>query len=122
MGIAVSISLTAIQSSLRERRQIAYELQMEQTRWLADAGLSRGIDRIRSTDDYDDQLWDVQPVLNDRYIANVQISVEVIDESTGVVQLVATATLTTNDPRRFETRHTARLTVRENDVSRNEQP
>ena len=53
MVVATSIVLGAVQSSLRHRRQLHQEIQLEQTRWLLDAGISRAISQLDRDPEYD---------------------------------------------------------------------
>ena len=75
MGIALSIMLTSVHASLRERRQVARELQMEQTRWLVDAGLTHGTMRLRDDSGYTGETWEVAPVILEDQLATIEISV-----------------------------------------------
>lgn len=53
MVVTTSIVLGAVQSSLRHRRQLRQDIQMEQTRWLLDAGIGRAISQLERDADYD---------------------------------------------------------------------
>ena len=48
MAIASMIVLAAIQTSLQQRRQLHRLAQMEQTRWLLDAGISHAVNLAQS--------------------------------------------------------------------------
>jgi type II secretory pathway component PulJ len=51
LGVIAAIMFSAMQTSLRHRRQMARELQMEQTRWLAEAGMNQAVSAIESKDE-----------------------------------------------------------------------
>ena len=111
MGIALSIMLTSVHASLRERRQVARELQMEQTRWLADAGLTRGIMKLTQDAGYTGETWEVTPVIREDQLAVIEISVTKSDDDNGSVRLSASATIRGNQLTSQPTRHTASVVI-----------
>lgn len=111
LGIATSITLTGIHSSLRARRQVARELQMEQTRWLVDAGLNRGLIRIRSNADYAGEIWEVTPPLNAHTQATIAVTREASELPDGKTRLTATATIRSLDPISQVTQRTRSIVV-----------
>ncbi len=111
MGIALSIMLTSVHASLRERRQVARELQMEQTRWLADAGLTRGIMKLTQDAGYTGETWEVTPVIREDQLATIEISVTTSDDDTGSVRLSASATIRGDQLNSQPTRHTASVVI-----------
>ncbi|WP_068134309.1 hypothetical protein [Roseimaritima ulvae] len=78
MGIVTTIALVAVRSSLQVRRQMRQEVQLEQTRWLLDAGLARGTQQLREAADYQGETWQVTPALAGYPQATVKI--EIIDD------------------------------------------
>ena len=56
LGIATTLILGIVQSSLHQRRHLRQELQLEQTRWLLDAGISRAVSRVQSQPAYEGEL------------------------------------------------------------------
>lgn len=97
MGVATSIVLATVQSSVRQRRQMRQELKMEQTQWLLEAGIRRGISRWDDEVAYEGETWAVTPALA-KY-PNATVKIEVIrDISTGEsVQLLVTARCGSSD-------------------------
>ena len=70
LGIASSMTVTAMQSSLRARREMSRQWQLEQTRWLLDAGIRQAMNSATKTDQEPDndsapdaavagETWDV---------------------------------------------------------------
>lgn len=76
MGIVSTITLLAVRTSLQVRRQMRQEVQLEQARWLLDAGLARGLQQLRQRADYQGETWDVAPALTSYGQATVQIAIE----------------------------------------------
>ncbi len=75
MGIATTIGLVAVRSSLQVRRQLRQELQLEQTRWLLDAGIARGLQQLNRRPDYQGETWEVSPALPTDMHATIEIKV-----------------------------------------------
>ena len=75
LGIAASIMLVSVRSSLRVRRQMRNETQLEQTRWLLEAGVKRGASRLREDPAYRGETWQVVPALTAYRDATVEIKV-----------------------------------------------
>ncbi len=88
LGVATSIMLTSVHWSLRARRQLARELQMEQTRWLVDAGFARVRNQMRLDVDYDGETWVVEPPLSDELQATIEIKTRAEGEQT-LVEVIA---------------------------------
>lgn len=75
LGIATTIVMLSVRSSLQARRQMQHELQLEQTRWLLDAGISRAASQLRQQTDYQGETWQVKPALSSYPEASIAISV-----------------------------------------------
>jgi len=87
MGFATIVLLGAVQTSLHQRRQVRQELQMEQTRWLLDAGLSTAIARLQANPGYDGETLTVTPALNKYSQGTIEISLirdDVPDQRVGL--------------------------------------
>lgn len=111
LGIATSIMLTAVHSSLRARRQIARELQMEQTRWLLDAGVARARSQLRGDSGYSGESWEVTPALAAHQTARIEISLGDENAADGSRRLAVTATIRGRDPGSLPTRRTLALLI-----------
>ena len=48
LGLIGALIFAALQGMLEQRRQLGRELQMEQTRWLAEAALAQGLKRFKA--------------------------------------------------------------------------
>jgi hypothetical protein len=75
LGISASIMMVSVRSSLRVRRQMRIETQLEQTRWLLEAGMRRGASRFREDPGYQGETWKVVPALASYRDATVEIKV-----------------------------------------------
>jgi hypothetical protein len=111
MGIALSIMLTSIHGSLRERRQIARELQMEQTRWLVDAGLTRGMMKLSEDAGYSGETWDVTQALQSDHTSIIEISVQKTGDASESVRLSVSATIRGQQLNSQPTRHTTSMMI-----------
>ena len=67
--------LGAMTASLRARRQVNREAQMEQTRWLAEAAFARGLRKLRSQTDYQGERWDAGDAFPAFAVAEASIEV-----------------------------------------------
>jgi hypothetical protein len=103
--------LTSIHASLRVRRQLARELQMEQTRWLANAGLARGWMRASNEAGYTGESWTVSPALSENTVANVVITLTTTDVPDGQVGLQVVATLCGTEANSKPTRKTESMVI-----------
>lgn len=74
LGIASVITLTSVRSSLRHRRELRRQWQLEQTRWLLEAAVIRTREQSRSDEDYSGEAWDVSTTLPayDKAIVTIQ--------------------------------------------------
>lgn len=92
-AIATTILLGAVQSSLRHRQQLRQDLQLEQTRWLLDAGVGHAIASLNSQPAYDGETIRVDPAFEQYPNANVQISVIRKNQPANLVRVRVTAQL-----------------------------
>ena len=109
LGIATSIMLTAIHSSLRARRQIVRELQMEQTRWLIDAGLQRAVKMVASDPNYMGETWNVVPTIDSHADATIEIKIVDAGLNKGKIRLSVSAAVHGKDLNSQPTRSTDSL-------------
>lgn len=106
MGIALSISLTAVHASLRERRQATAEWQMEQTRWAADAGLSHALADLAANREYRGEEIVLELGGTPTLDAKVNVVVHRDKQSEEPISISATASLTTDHKHPVITQHT----------------
>ena len=93
MGFATIVLLGAVQTSLHQSRQVKRELQMEQTRWLLDAGLSTAIARLQAKPDYDGETVKITPALDKYSLGTIEMAVIRNDVPDQQIGLRVTATL-----------------------------
>ena len=93
MGIASTIVLGAVQISLRQRQQTRQELQMEQTKWLLDAGIGTAISRLQAQPAYNGETISVTPALEKYPDASIEITVIRSGQPDDQVSLKVTARL-----------------------------
>ncbi|MFT7632431.1 MAG: type II secretory pathway pseudopilin PulG [Mariniblastus sp.] len=94
LGVATTILFTVIQSSIRARRQLQSELQMEQTKWLVDAGIRRAGAQLSNNDEYSGESIKLDNALSHYSDANVEISISSDDLAEHEYRLEITANLT----------------------------
>lgn len=73
ISVIGALMLASMHTSLRQRRQLDIELQMEQTRWLAEAGLNHAEKLIKSGDELGSDPIVIQPKLDSNNTAEVKI-------------------------------------------------
>lgn len=94
MGFATSVLLGVVQTSLRMRREVRQDLQMEQTKWLMDLGVRKAISGLRERPGYDGEILAV-PLGLPKYVdASINIKVVREDQPDDRVRLKVTAQLT----------------------------
>ena len=94
MGFATSILLGAVQTSLRLRREVRQELQLEQTKWLMDLGIRKAIIALQGQPAYDGETLAITPPLAKYANASIEITVNRKDQPDNRVRLWVTAQLT----------------------------
>jgi len=72
LGIIGALLFTAMQSSLKQRQQLSRELQMEQTRLLAEAALAYGVKQAKVDPDNEKPIV-LQPKFAGEIISEVKI-------------------------------------------------
>ena len=75
MSVVTTMTMIALQASLRHRRQMNTHWRLEQTRWLLDAGLSRAISKLQTNPDYEGETWSLDRALVRHEVARVTIGV-----------------------------------------------
>ena len=98
LGVATAIVMVSIQSSLRTRRQIRQELQLEQTRSLLDAGVAYAKSRLSADPEYEGESWQVDPGFGPYAEATVEIAISADDVPANQLRLQVTAQLKTDEP------------------------
>ncbi len=111
MGIAISISLTAVHTSLTERRQLTHEWQMEQTRWVADVGLVLALQKLYESPDYEGEQREVLPAIHEHCKTTIHIKIDRDETTNEPVSVLVTAAIHTTDLRPIQTQHTAEWSI-----------
>ena len=94
LGIATTIVLGAVQSSMRQHRQVRRELQVEQTRWLLDAGIERAVTGVLAQkESYPGETLTIAPALKKYAEATIEISLLQFDARSEKASLRVTARL-----------------------------
>ena len=99
MGFATTILLGAVHTSLRLRRDVRQDLQMEQTKWLMDLGVRKAISDLRNQPDYDGETLTIAPPLAKYTDASVEITVDHENQPEDRVRLKVTARLNGAGPK-----------------------
>ena len=97
MSVAATILLCAVEKSLRCRRQLRNEAQLEQVRWLVDAGIRKAVANLQKDDKYSGERITVSPEMYESLVADVEIDVSPTKSrgksSKESVRILVTATL-----------------------------
>ena len=109
IGVATTILLGAVEKSLRCRRQMRNEAQVEQVRWLVDASARKAIANLEQRPDYQGERITVDPVIYEKLVADVEIKVEPIEAQTDQVRVVVTAMLHKSDEELTKVKRTKEL-------------
>ena len=110
IGVIGALMFASLQTSLRQRRQLGRELQMEQTRWLAEAGIEHAKQLIQSGDEPESGSITVKPKLDGVETGQVEIEFR---ESAGGLEVNATAWIGLADRPETQTRQQRRETITE---------
>ena len=109
LGVATTILLAAVQVSLGHRRQIRQELQMEQTKWLVDAGVRKALAEVEADEDYSGDIFSVVPLLKyDNAKLEIQVTLDE-DESSALIKV--SALVNRGKDEMTETNQTTELTI-----------
>lgn len=85
LGLISVLLLGAFHRSLKQRRQLDRELQMEQTRWLARAAIAHGETIARSKNDLEDAPILLKPQLSADLQSSIRIEFEVSEKQNTLV-------------------------------------
>lgn len=83
-----------MQTSIRQHRQVRQELQLEQTRWLLDAGIDRAVAGfLTQPDSYEGETLTITPAFEKYRQATIEISLMENDRQSDRARLRVTARL-----------------------------
>lgn len=111
MGIASTIVLASVQSSLTARRQMRTEIQLEQTRWLLEAGVVRAVQNARADSDYQGETWQVDDAVDEFERARIEITVRRGEPSAETARVDVIAQVSQDTPNAKPTRRSRSLTI-----------
>jgi len=73
LTITLSIVLSLAKSTLRDRREVAVRLQLEQTQMLLDAGIRHAAVSLSESADYEGETWAIEDAIPGYFAAHVVI-------------------------------------------------
>ena len=111
--VTTTIVLGAVASSLRHRRQLQKEIQLEQTRLLLDAGIDKAIAEVESDPKYEGQTLDQIDAIG-KY-KNAIIKIKKLDSTENVqFQIVAKLSAKENSGRSETMQRSKTITLKKN--------
>ncbi len=116
LAVCTSILLTLTSSSLRSRRQLRTELQVEQTHWLLDAGIRRAYQQLGSDAAYEGESFRIMLDELDDGIAQVDITIA--NEHSDRKAIEVKVQIGDDDEPGVVTRKSKRLSVKMDELSR----
>lgn len=88
LGAATTIVLSTVHVSIRQHRQVRQELQLEQTRWLLDAGVDKAVTNfLAQPDNYKGETLTITPPPKKYQRAAIKISLIEYDRQAERVRL-----------------------------------
>ncbi|WP_146399448.1 hypothetical protein [Planctomycetes bacterium CA13] len=81
-----------------------HERQLEQTRWLLDAGIARASSQLKNNTGYDGETWIVTPSLGPNWISRIEIAVMKSGSEANATRINVTAEIRGNDSLAHATR------------------
>ncbi|QEG20514.1 hypothetical protein [Mariniblastus fucicola] len=110
LGVIGALIFASMQLTLRQRKQLDREMQMEQTFWLAEAGMDHALNLIENSDgDLDSEQILLSPTLSDRKTAEVKIE---FSQKSDVVDVEVTAWIGLDDRPETQTRQNLKTEVK----------
>lgn len=106
LGLIGVLIFSALQTSLKQRRQLNRELQMEQTRWLAEAGILHATKLAKSAEELPEKPTTLRPKLDGAEACEISIVFSNIKDKT-----IATVTARVGIEDRPELQTTKQLTL-----------
>lgn len=73
LSVATIIMITALQASIRQRRQLRQELQLEQTKWLVDAGVRKSLLELDNDPEFEGKTIDLSGSFAKYEIATLEL-------------------------------------------------
>ena len=109
LAVASLILFATVKVSSGHRRQIRQELQIEQTRWMVDAGVRKALAEIASDKNYSGDQFSVSPLLK---YGKAKLEIEVVADNEGAAALLKiSASVNRGEDELTETNRTAELKV-----------
>jgi len=99
--LCTAMVCTLLQGVINHERQVRDHRQLDQARWLADAGIDRAIAQVRQSDAYRGETWKVSAdELGGIADGKVTITVQAVDEHLGELRVTAQADYPDDDVHR----------------------
>jgi len=99
--LCTAILCTLLQGVINHERHVRDHRQLDQARWLADAGIDRAIAQVRQSDTYRGETWKVSADdLGGASDGKVTITVEPNDQQPGELRVLAQADYPDDDVHR----------------------
>lgn len=117
LGVATTILFTLIQSSVGVRRQVRQDLQMEQTKWLVDAGIRHAVVRLGGKEEFRGETMRLDDSLGDYQRAGIKITISNSELGDGVIRIAVTADLAGQGEFPFETKRSNEIVVSRSDIN-----
>lgn len=109
LSVIAAIMFSAMMTSLRHRRQLDRELQMEQTRWLTDAGIGRALAAVGNIELDDASVFEKRFQIDLPRYADAEVIVNITpDQQRGVAVVEVVSSIGTPDRPELMTRHRVR--------------
>lgn len=101
IGVGLSLMMTTLHSSLRQRRQYQQWARWEQAQWLLEAGYVRAVQQLERSADYDGEIWRPAVTLATDEPVQIDITVRRSDDAAAAATAIQVTTQT-GDPQRGE--------------------
>lgn len=98
IGVGLSLMMTSLHSSLRQRRQYQQWARWEQAQWLLEAGYVRAVQQLERSADYGGETWAPAVTLATDEPVQIDITVRRSDDAAAAIQV----TTQIGDPQRGE--------------------
>ena len=108
LGVVTVLVMSMLQSSLRARREVRMQLQLNQTEFLCEAGVQRAVKRLNESPNYQGEKW--LPKLGPASFENaaIEIRIEPVRDAANRirVEVIATLASTAQSNDRMQRSHT----------------
>lgn len=110
LGVVSAMLLAAVTASVKQRRQLRQELQLEQTRWVVDAGVRKAILDIQSGRKVD-QVLELGDVFDNLDLAVLKIESNKAEDSDQPATITVSAELSAKKESAFKTKRSFKFNI-----------